>query len=259
MDTIAPAVPVPEVPEVPTVKKVFVANLNYKVRDEDLTALFSKFGTLVTCEVQMLNETMSRGFALVEFENEEIAQAAIDALNGTELMDRPMNVRFELDRNDRPTRTRDVNRQQNNNSNNNNQNANRVERAPPADTAAGPRAERGATTPYRRRLPSYGKQLFIGNLHYRTSWQDLKDEFRKVGEVVRADVFTTEVEGMKRSKGCGIIVMSSEEEAQKAVEELNGAVLRDRKILVRLDVPPADRPQYSPGEEEEAEQEEQEE
>jgi len=247
MDTIAPAVPAPEAPEVPTVKKVFVANLNYKVRDEDLTPLFAKFGTLVTCEVQMLNETMSRGFALVEYENEEIAQAAIDGLNGVELMDRAMNVRFELDRNDRPTRNRDGNRQ---NNNNNNRGGTAVDNTSNNNNIA-PRGERNG--PYRRRLPSYGRQLFIGNLHYRTSWQDLKDEFRKVGEVVRADVFTTEVDGMKRSKGCGIIVMSTEEEAQKAVEEFNGIVLRDRKILVRLDVPPADRPQYSPNEEDEEE------
>lgn len=230
MDTsAAPEVPVPEVPE-PTVKKVFVANLNYKVRDEDLKVLFAEYGDLVSCEVQMLNESMSRGFALIQYENEDVAQAAIDGLNGSELMDRPMNVRFELDRNDRPARTRE------------NRNMNSINH----QGASVPVNGRG--TPYRRRLPSYGKQLFIGNLHYRTSWQDLKDEFRKIGEVVRADVFTTEVEGMKRSKGCGIVVMSTEEEAQKAVEELNGITLRERKILVRLDVPPSDRPQYSPGE-----------
>ena len=44
------------------------------------------------------------------------------------------------------------------------------------------------------------KRVFVGNLAYETSWQDLKDFMRKAGEVQFSDIF---VDARNRSKGCG--------------------------------------------------------
>ncbi|CEL97671.1 unnamed protein product [Vitrella brassicaformis CCMP3155] len=77
-----------------------------------------------------------------------------------------------------------------------------------------------------------GKQVFVSNLSWRTSWQDLKDLFRQYGEVVRADVLTGP-DG--RSKGVGVVLYTSEEEAQAAIENLNDQEFQGRQIGVRLD------------------------
>merc|ERR1712021_24363 len=47
-----------------------------------------------------------------------------------------------------------------------------------------------------------GTQLYVGNLSYDTTWRDLKDHFKQVGEVVRADVKSSD---SGRSKGFGIV------------------------------------------------------
>lgn len=76
-------------------------------------------------------------------------------------------------------------------------------------------------------------RVYVGNLAWDVSWQDLKDHMRKAGEVVFADVMTEPMSG--RSKGCGLVAYSSEEEAKKACEELGDTDLKGRQIFVRED------------------------
>lgn len=58
------------------------------------------------------------------------------------------------------------------------------------------------------------RSLYVGNLPYSVQWQDLKDLMRNAGNVVRADI-PADYQG--RSKGYGIVVMSSVDDARKAV------------------------------------------
>jgi len=74
--------------------------------------------------------------------------------------------------------------------------------------------------------------VYVGNLSFKTSWQDLKDHFRGAGEVLHADVM---MDGMGRSRGCGIVVFSSAEEANHAIEMFHDTELEGRKLLVRED------------------------
>ena len=76
-------------------------------------------------------------------------------------------------------------------------------------------------------------RLYVHNLAWRVSWQDLKDHFREAGEVVRAEIFTEGPGG--RSKGCGIVEMASVDDAANAVEKLMDSELQGRRILVRED------------------------
>lgn len=77
-----------------------------------------------------------------------------------------------------------------------------------------------------------GSQLFIGNLSWETGWQDLKDHFRQIGEIDRADV----AEGRDgRKKGFGFIRYASAKDAARAIEELNGVEFMGRPLEVRLD------------------------
>ena len=74
--------------------------------------------------------------------------------------------------------------------------------------------------------------VYVGNLSYHTSWQDLKDLCKEVGTVLHADVMMEE-EG--RSKGCGLVKFATASEARRAIAELHDAELDGRKIFVRED------------------------
>ena len=75
-----------------------------------------------------------------------------------------------------------------------------------------------------------GKKLFVGNLSWNVRDEELKEAFSEVGTVEEAVVI---IDRMKnRSKGFGFVTMSSEEEAQKAVAELNGKEVDGRAINV---------------------------
>lgn len=72
---------------------VYVGNLSYKTRDEDLAALFSDYGEVISARVIMDRETQrSRGFGFVEMADREAALKAIQELDQKEFMDRPLRV-----------------------------------------------------------------------------------------------------------------------------------------------------------------------
>ena len=73
-------------------------------------------------------------------------------------------------------------------------------------------------------------KLFVGNLEYTVTGDDLKDLFSQAGTVGDAVVISDKMTG--RSRGFGFVEMSTEEEAKAAVEKVNGADLKGRKINV---------------------------
>ena len=74
------------------------------------------------------------------------------------------------------------------------------------------------------------KKLYVGGLSYDTTEDGLKEAFAKAGTVESATVITDKMSG--RSKGFGFVEMSSEEEAQKAMEMWNGKELDGRTLTV---------------------------
>ena len=74
------------------------------------------------------------------------------------------------------------------------------------------------------------KTLYVGNLPYTATNEELKEFFGKVGTVVSASVIMDRYSG--RSKGFGFVDMETEEAAAAAVEQLNGASLGGRDIKV---------------------------
>jgi RNA recognition motif-containing protein len=74
-------------------KKLYVGNLAFGVTDSDLQQLFAAHGTVRSAQVIMDRDTgRSKGFGFVEMDNDAEAQAAIAALNGTEIDGRSINV-----------------------------------------------------------------------------------------------------------------------------------------------------------------------
>lgn len=93
-----------------------------------------------------------------------------------------------------------------------------------------------------------GKKLYVGNLPYSVDQQALQDAFAPFGAVDSAIVISDRDTG--RSKGFGFVEMSSDSEAQKAIDELNGTSMDNRQITVneaRPRAPRSDRGGYGGG------------
>jgi RNA recognition motif-containing protein len=73
-------------------------------------------------------------------------------------------------------------------------------------------------------------RIYVGSLSYQTTEQELADLFGQVGQVVSATVITDRDSG--RSKGFGFVEMSNDDEARKAIDQLNGTILGSRQIIV---------------------------
>jgi RNA recognition motif-containing protein len=81
------------IPEALMGKKLYVGNLPYSVADSDLQRLFEAHGSVVSAQVIMDRDTgRSKGFGFVEMGNDSEAQAAISALNGSEVDGRSLTV-----------------------------------------------------------------------------------------------------------------------------------------------------------------------
>ncbi len=74
------------------------------------------------------------------------------------------------------------------------------------------------------------KKLFVGNLPYNTTDDDLKNQFAAAGEVASATVITDKISG--RSKGFGFVEFSDDAAASKAIEMFNGKDMNGRALTV---------------------------
>ncbi|MDZ7776125.1 MAG: RNA-binding protein [Bacteroidales bacterium] len=72
--------------------------------------------------------------------------------------------------------------------------------------------------------------IYVGNLHYEISEDQLKEIFEEYGEVTSSKIISDRETG--RSKGFGFIEMANEEEANQAISELNDAELKGRNMRV---------------------------
>lgn len=88
-------------------------------------------------------------------------------------------------------------------------------------------------------------KLYVGNLSYSTTDDQLKDLFSQAGNVSSATVIADKMSG--RSRGFGFVEMASDEEATKAVEQFNGYDLDGRKLVVNEARPPSDKPRFNRG------------
>lgn len=84
------------------------------------------------------------------------------------------------------------------------------------------------------------KKLYVGNLPYNATADSLKELFSGAGAVAEAVVISDKMSG--RSKGFGFVEMSTEEEAQKAIEMFNGKEYEGRALKVNEARPLEERP-----------------
>jgi len=88
-------------------------------------------------------------------------------------------------------------------------------------------------------------KLFVGNVDFNATENDLQDHFSKAGTVLTANIVQDRMTG--KARGFAFVEMSSEEEAQRAVSELNGSDFAGRKLTVNEARPKEERPRSSGG------------
>lgn len=176
--------------------KLYVGNLDWSVTWQDLKDAFKSCGTVVRADVIMEQAGgRSKGFGVVEFANCGEAAMAIARLNNAPMKGRPMFVRIDLRENGQMP------------FNQNNRNPNKI-------------------------------RVFAGNLSWNVRWQDLKDHFKTAlpeGTDFHASVVMEPGTNNTRSKGFGVVEFNTQEEADHAIATLNGTMLMDREINVRMD------------------------
>jgi cold-inducible RNA-binding protein len=82
-------------------------------------------------------------------------------------------------------------------------------------------------------------KLFVGNISFDTTENDLQDAFAAHGSVIEANLMMDRATG--RPRGFGFVTMSTDEEAQKAMNAMNGVSLNGRNLTVNVARPREER------------------
>jgi len=78
---------------------LYIGNLSYRVRENQLQALMEQFGEIVSLKVVKDRDTgRSKGFGFVEFADKQAGLNALESLNGTELEERPLVLKEAMPR-----------------------------------------------------------------------------------------------------------------------------------------------------------------
>ena len=75
-----------------------------------------------------------------------------------------------------------------------------------------------------------GSKIYVGNLSFSFGEKELKEAFQGFGEITEATVISDRFSG--RSQGFGFVTFANEEDAQKAIAEMNGKELSGREVKV---------------------------
>jgi len=213
--------------------RVYVGNLAWQTSWQDLKDHMRTAGNVVRADVFLDENGRSKGCGIVEYSTPEESQTAIKTLNDTSIPDTDRMIFVREDREDR----------------NFAQAIQRGSRKPlgirpeRGGGFAGRGANRGggfiggrerpqAVSRTSQRGAAHGRQIYVGNLSYTCSWQDLKDKFRQCGNIIRADIL---LDTTGRSKGQGTVLFETSNEAQKAINMFDNTDFQGRIVTVHED------------------------
>ena len=246
----------------PGSKRIFVGNIPWQASYQELKDHFSVAGPVSSVDVQLDAVGRSRGYGIIEYETAEDAARAIEILNNTQIRGRMIHVHEYQEGNAEPKEERTFVVE-------NLPESCSWQQLKDMFTAAGCNvafvdiARKGvpygfvefrtindASIASRNwssiavgnmilRKPKYGeavrpesrRKVYVGRLNPSIAWQDLKDHFRSIGKVMRADVSMKP--GTNKSSGCGFVEFESEEDVARAIAELNNSTLKGSQIFVR--------------------------
>ncbi|KAG0321241.1 Protein phosphatase PP2A regulatory subunit B [Podila horticola] len=185
---------------------VYVKNLDTEATQDEVEALFTKFGPITSCVVSTDESGRSKGFGFINFENHEDAKRAVDELHDSDFKGKTLFVTRAQKKGEREEELKKQYEQQ------------KMEK-----------------------LNKYqGVNLYVKNLDDEIDDERLRQEFSVYGVITSAKVMLEEKpagEGEDAkgvSKGFGFVCFSSPDEATKAVTEMNGRMLGSKPIYVAL-------------------------
>jgi RNA recognition motif-containing protein len=84
--------------------------------------------------------------------------------------------------------------------------------------------------------------IYVGNLAYNVTEEDLQSIFSEYGEVTSVNIIKERFSG--QSKGFGFVEMPNNSEADKAIKALNGSKVKEQSIKISQAKPPSKKPQH---------------
>jgi len=201
---------------------VYVGNLKPSVSKEDLEKLFSRFGSVVECKILVDHESgLSKGCGFVKFENVSNARDAINGLSGMaedEYCLRPLTVKFarKHEKTHHNNHYGEMQRQPVQRMRSNNGSSY-------SSSSSSSGAARHAAVEYS------GYCLFVYNLPRDYNDGALRSLFSSFGPISNANVM---VDYTGACKGFGFVNFDKKEDAEKAVKEMNGRVVKNNPLSV---------------------------
>mmetsp|Transcript_11544 Transcript_11544/g.28441 ORF Transcript_11544/g.28441 Transcript_11544/m.28441 type:complete len:219 (-) Transcript_11544:518-1174(-) len=201
-----------------TGRQVFVGNLAWEVKWQDLKDHMGSAGEVEFADILLRPDGRSKGVGLVRFKEAEDAKKAMETLTNTELMGRLIFVREDREVGKKkaprkPKQTKPVKK------------TTTTEEGSESKEEAGSGANSGGTH-------QYGEvSVFIGNIPWSTQWQELKELFADYN-VLHVDCGETR---NGRARGWAITKFATKEDAEAAIKDMNGYELDGRTIEVRYD------------------------
>jgi polyadenylate-binding protein len=176
---------------------VYVKNFGDEISEELLKDMFEKYGKITSHKVMSKDDGKSLGFGFVAFENSECAETAVQALNGKELNDgKVLYVGRAQKKAERQLELKRKFEQLKN-----------------------------------ERLVRYqGVNLYVKNLDDTIDDECLRENFSSFGTITSAKVMMED----GRSKGFGFVCFSSQDEATRAVTDMNGRIIGSKPLYVAL-------------------------
>ncbi|KAH8552576.1 hypothetical protein BGW37DRAFT_489478 [Umbelopsis sp. PMI_123] len=211
------------------IRQLFVGNLPFRVRWQDLKDMFKKAGEVIRADVAIGFDNRSKGHGTVLFASVEDARQAVEMFHNYMWQGRILEVREDRGFIDNEIR--------NSNFGNTAQGhgINPIKTPQPSNVQVNNQSY-GNMYAIQNRLPpihpTNGRQLFVGNIPFNCQWQDLKDLFRNAGNILRADI----AQGQDgRSRGFGTVLYATPEDARNAVEIYDGYEYQGRRLRVYFD------------------------
>lgn len=177
---------------------VYVKNLPPNVDQEGLRAMFSRFGTITSCMIGMKDEKPG-GFGFVNFSNADEAAAACEGMHNTDSGEEGKKL-FVVRAQKRDERSREL-------------------------------AERFEILKAEQQRKWAGVNLYVKNLSDQIDDTRLREEFSKFGSIQSCKVMP---DHQNKSRGFGFVCFSSQEEATKAMTEMNGRMFDNKPLYVAL-------------------------
>ncbi|CDH48417.1 rnp domain protein [Lichtheimia corymbifera JMRC:FSU:9682] len=218
--------------DAPEDQRIFVGNLSFSTSWQDLKDLFRKGGRVTHTDVDVDEEThRPKGSGLVIYDDPRDAAGAIEIFNGYEYRGRKLQVCLERDAPPPPPPQAATTKGQTEYRGMTSSTSYEGHGAPPppAHFLSAPMGFVGGPA---ASTPSHGpNQIFVNNLPYSTTWQDLIDLFRHVGPVLRAEILLAN----GYPKGSGLVRFEEFTTCERAIGKFNGYLYGGRHLDVRLD------------------------